>query len=75
MKKLKLQSLGLSLNDLLTREQLKTIYGASGSGGNGSGDRMYRCCLNNYPDVCNECTYVPSGSTIVCPSGSSLKKC
>lgn len=35
MKKMKLQSLGFSLSDLLTREQLKKIYGASGSGGSG----------------------------------------
>lgn len=32
MKRMKLQSLGLSVNDLLTREQLKSIYGGSGSG-------------------------------------------
>lgn len=35
MKRMKLKSLGLSVNDLLTREQLKTVYG--GSEGSGSG--------------------------------------
>lgn len=37
MKKLKLQTLGLSVNDLLTREQMKKVMGGcGGSGGSGS---------------------------------------
>jgi hypothetical protein len=43
MKKLKLQTLGLSVNDLLSREQLKKVIGGSGSGGSG-GDG---CCAHN----------------------------
>lgn len=36
MKKLNLQSLGLSVNELLTREQMKKVMGGSGgSGGSG----------------------------------------
>lgn len=41
MKKMKLQMLGLSVNDLLSREQMKKVMGGSGSGsgagGSGSG--------------------------------------
>ena len=55
MKKMKLKSLGLNVNDLLTREQLKKIYGGSGSGGSG-GD----CIPDGQPcklfkKCCNEC--------------------
>ncbi len=35
MKKMKLQMLGLSVNDLLSREQMKKVMGGSGSGGSG----------------------------------------
>ena len=36
MKKVKLQMLGLSVNDLLSREQMKKVMGGSGAGGSGS---------------------------------------
>ena len=37
MKKIKLQMLGLSVNDLLSREQMKKVVGGSGGGSGGSG--------------------------------------
>lgn len=70
MKKLNIQSLGLSLNDLLTREQLKKVYGGSGSGSGSGGEcncygmpgRLEHCFVNKIQ--CANPTVGP------CPSGT-----
>lgn len=66
MKKMKLKSLGLNVNDLLTREQLKTIYGGSGSGGSGGCLPPAAYCgkgaNNDLPCCSNRCTDAGNGS-------------
>ncbi len=52
MKKMKLQMLGLSVNDLLSREQMKKVMGGSGSGSGGSGDQS----------LCSITTQAPGGN-------------
>ena len=43
MKKMNLQMLGLSVNDLLSREQMKKVMGGSGSGSGGEGNCSGSC--------------------------------
>jgi hypothetical protein len=47
MKKMKLQMLGLSVNDLLSQEEMKKVMGGSGSG---SGN----CPPNTYACICTD---------------------
>lgn len=59
MKKLNLKSLGLNINDLLSKEQLKNIMGGSGGGSSYkcqcSGGPSIYICGNEYEvqDICN----------------------
>lgn len=41
---MKLQTLGLSVNDLLTREQMKKVMGGSGGSGGGCNCPMFWHC-------------------------------
>lgn len=63
MKKLKLQTLGLSVNELLSREQLKKVMGGSGGG---SGASNVYCC------TCSNSNNQPSGSAWTYTSSSGV---
>ncbi len=58
MKKMKLQMLGLSVNDLLSREQMKKVMGGSGSGSGGSGGG--NCCAHTEGWTDSQCGYADS---------------
>ena len=45
MKKMKLQMLGLSVNDLLSREQMKKVMGGSGDGSGDTGCKTNPCSV------------------------------
>ncbi len=61
MKKVKLQMLGLSVNDLLSREQMKKIMG--GSGGSG-GDICRGSCDYHWTDR-QGATHITTGSCLL----------
>ncbi len=69
MKKIKLPMQALSINDLLSREQMKKVMGGCGSGGGGSaylcGTRYYdgQC----YCDFCDSSTHQPVYCDVPCP--------
>lgn len=67
MKKLKLQALNFRAQEILTRDQLKTIVGGE------TGSTKYKCCWNNFPDSCSSCVEVSSNYT--CVAGSSAVVC
>lgn len=75
MKRVNLQMLGVSVNDLLTREQMKKVMGGDEGSGSGSGDNRaagsYKCCPKDQPNSaqCSTCVTVPKGSHAVCEQG------
>lgn len=78
MKKLNLKKLNLGADDLLQREQLKSVFGGYGGYGDlnppsgGGGGSLYKCCWNG-TNNCSKCVSCTSSCT--CVSGAELKKC
>ncbi|MGN6299177.1 MAG: hypothetical protein ACTHM7_20455 [Ginsengibacter sp.] len=68
MKRVKLQMLGLSVNDLLTREQMKKVMGGSGSGGSG-GDTCSGSCDYQWTDAQGH-THTTTGSCLLAQPGN-----
>ena len=73
MKKMQLQMLGLSINDVLSREQMKKVMGGSGSGSGGDTDPCgtgRSCCKDNSGKTSPFCNYgaCPFGYTSVAHS-------
>lgn len=62
MKKLSLEMLRLSTNEILERSQMKKI-----TGGYGGGESSYKCCVGGN---CSHC--VPCKTDCQCPSGTRV---
>ncbi|SKA31054.1 hypothetical protein SAMN04488128_103401 [Chitinophaga eiseniae] len=73
MKKLKLKALDLGANEILTRSQLKNVYGGGEEPAVDSFGGRYKCCWNDYPDTCSSC--VDTEPNYTCASGSSAVAC
>ncbi|OQP57762.1 hypothetical protein A3860_09045 [Niastella vici] len=70
MKKLKLKALELGAKEVLSRDQLKNVFGGSVLDDGGSGQCSTLCVVGSSYKVCN--TKVVSGYTqCVCPDGSN----
>lgn len=83
MKKLKLHFQHLTLDEVLTREQLKLVIGGDGYGygggapqepqGGGVGHKnFYKCCWSG-TNQCSPC--VPCEAQCLCMSGSTISYC
>ena len=77
MKKLSLKELKLGTQDLLRKEQLRTVFGGYGNAPNnptGSGSQgRYKCCWKNDPSNCSACVSCTASCT--CVSGAKLTVC
>jgi len=74
MKKLKLKALELGAEELLHREQLKSVIGGSGGSGDG-GNGCEVTCSSGYYSCCNRnimvayCKCVANGTSASCDAG------
>lgn len=72
MKKLKLQTLGLDVNELLSREQMKKVSGGCGDGGGNACFSNSNCSFGYHCSNTNGSGYCVSnsgGSGCSCPAG------
>jgi len=71
MKKLRLKALALGANEMLTREQLKNVFG--GSGGSGSGSGSGKCETSECSSNANCSAKFPTCSIVNCDSDPNVK--
>jgi hypothetical protein len=65
MKKLKLSSLQMGAKELLTREQMKAVFGGSGDDGSGGNKSVYVCsCSSGSGGTSWQYTYQPTTEQI-----------